>query len=314
MEDLLNLGEYRYLMGIPGSEKWIKVKLIGGGWSPDLKFKITTVDGFNYLIRVTDIKSIDKKKMEYESICELDTLGINFTNPYSFGTLDDVGKLYMVLRWVDGKNVEEAVPELTTQQQYECGVKAGKLLRKIHSLPSKLTPTEWKQKNLKILAERDNLYKACDYYKIEYYDEMMCFINANMKYLDNRPLVFHHGDFQGRNIIIDENGDIGVIDFERTSSGDPYEEFNRMMIYTRRFSVDFSRGQIDGYFENEKIPEEFFPIVAFHSAMKLLTTIVFGVTTKQEHIYKENELAKEVLYEDYKGFTSVVPSWYEAKD
>jgi len=276
-----------------------------------LKFKITTTGGDKLLLRVSDIKSLEKKKIEYAAVCELDTLDILFSKPYEFGTLENIGKTFMILKWIDGDNVEQATKKLTSAQQYAAGIKAGQLLRKIHTLPSKLTAEEWKQKNIKILTERSALYNACDYYKIEYYEEMMNFINKNMNYLNNRPLTFHHGDFQGRNIIISDDGDVGVIDFERTSSGDPFEEFNRMMIYTRRFSTEFSRGQINGYFGNEKIPEEFFPIVAFHSAMKLLTTIVFGVATKQRHIYAENEIAKQVLFEDYKGYTSFIPAWYK---
>lgn len=311
--NVLNDAEYKFLHLIQGSEKWLSAILVGGGWSSDLKFKVETVSGEKLLLRISDIKTLEKKKAEYSAICEVDKLGILMSKPYEFGTLDEAGKLYMKLAWLDGDNVEDAMPKLNLKQQYEAGIKAGQLLRKLHTLPSQLTPEQWKQKNIKALTERDALYRGCDYYKIEHYDEMMQFINESMYLLDNRPLTFHHGDFQGRNIIVTPDCKVGVIDFERTSSGDPYEEFNRMMAYTRRFSVDFSRGQIDGYFGDEKIPENFFHIVAFHTAMKLLTTIIFGVVNKQKHIYEENELAKEVLYNDYKGYTQLVPDWYSKR-
>ncbi len=310
-KNIINDAEFSYLHHIKGNENWVSAVIVGGGWSSDIKFKVVTSDGQKLLLRVSDIKSLEKKKAEYDAVCEVNTLGVLMSKPYEFGTLEEDGKLYMKLAWLEGDNVEEAMPKLTAIQQYEAGIKAGQLLRKIHSLPSKLSPEQWKAKNIKVLTERVALYKDCDYYKIEHYEEMMNFINDSMFLLDNRPLTFHHGDFQGRNIIVSNTGEVGVIDFERTSSGDPYEEFNRMMAYTRRFSVDFSRGQIDGYFGNEPIPDNFFHIVAFHTAMKLLTTIIFGVTTKQKHIYEENELAKEVLFKDYKGYTQFVPDWYK---
>lgn len=309
----VNVLKYRYLHKIAGSDNWVSAIPVGGGWSSDVKFKVILRDGSKLLLRVSDIKFLDKKKAEYEALEQVASLGILMSTPYEFGIIEGEDKLYMKLAWIDGDNVEDAMPKLTKQQQYEAGLKAGRLLKKLHTLPSNLTPEQWKQKNIKVLTERDALYQACDYYKIEHYEEMMQFIQNNMSLLDNRPLTFHHGDFQGRNIIVTPSGDVGVIDFERTSSGDPYEEFNRMMAYTRRFSEEFSCGQIDGYFENEDIPEEFFRVVAFHTAMKLLTTIIFGVTTKQKHIYEENELAKEILFNDYKGYTQFVPDWYVKK-
>lgn len=312
-QNILNDKTYSFLHGISGSDRWRSAELVGGGWSSDVKFKVTTDDGEHLLLRISDIKSLDKKRAEYDAVCEIAATGVNMSKPYEFAIIEGADKLYMKLSWLEGDNVEEAMPKYTPAQQYQLGLKAGRLLRAIHTLPSKLTPEQWKAKNIKVLTERVEIYRGLKDYKIAHFDEMMKFIDDSFFLLDNRSLVFHHGDYQGRNIIVSDNGEVGVIDFERTSSGDPYEEFNRMMTYTRRFSVDFSRGQIDGYFENEKIPDEFFHVMAFHTAMKLLTTIIFGVSTNQKHIYEENELAKEVIYKDYDGFRCVVPSWYKMK-
>ena len=37
--------------------------------------------------------------------------------------------------------------------------------------------------------------------------------------------MYQHGDFHPGNLIYMENGEIGVIDFNRWEVGDPYEEF-----------------------------------------------------------------------------------------
>lgn len=210
--NVIDDSEYSFLHLIQGSDRWRSAMLVGGGWSSDLKFKVLTIDGEEILLRVSNIKSLEKKKAEYAAICQVDKLGILMSKPYEFGTLEEAGKLYMKLAWIDGDNVEEAMPKLTATQQYEAGIKAGQLLRKLHTLPSNLTAEQWKQKNIKVLTERDALYRSCDYYKIKHYDEMMRFINDSMYLLDNRPLSFHHGDFQGRNIIITSKGEVGVID------------------------------------------------------------------------------------------------------
>ena len=270
--------KYQYLNKIKGSQTWYLAELVGGGWSADLKFKVFAENGEKLLLRVSDIKTKEKKEKEYNALCQVDDLGILVSKPYRFGIVAESGKVFMILGWIEGKNVEQSMPNLTLHQQYVAGVEAGKILRKMHSLPSELSKSDWKEKNLKVLHERTELYRGLNY-KIEHFDEIMKFINSNINLLDNRKLTFHHGDYQGRNIIVSDDCKVGVIDFERTSSGDPFEEFNRMMIYTRRFSETFCCGQIDGYFGEEQIPEEFWKVVAFHASMKLLMTIIYGVAT-----------------------------------
>ena len=147
-KNVINNLEYSFLHLIKGSDKWISAMPVGGGWSSDIKFKVQTADGEKILLRVSDIKSLEKKKAEYAAICQVDKLGILMSKPYEFGALEEAGKLYMKLAWLDGDNVEEAMPKLTASQQYEAGIKAGQLLRKLHTLPSNLTAEQWKQKNM----------------------------------------------------------------------------------------------------------------------------------------------------------------------
>lgn len=311
---MINDKECVYLNSIPEIKGFASATLVGGGWSTDDKFMIVDKNGKKHLLRVSDISLKDKKKAEYEVLLSLDGLGISYSQPLAFGELPEAGKVYMLLSWMDGENVEVMMPHLTAQEQYQCGVKAGRILRKMHSIASDGSQEAWRNKNLKKLRERLVLYQEIDNYKIEHLDEMVDFINNNLDLLNNRPMTFLHGDYQGRNIIVDEQCNVCAIDFERAAYGDPYEEFNRMMTYTRRWSIDFCRGQVDGYFEGESIPDNFWRIVAFHCALNLITTIVFGLHTNQKHIYEENELAKQIIYDDFKGYTDFTPEWFVNRD
>lgn len=302
--------EYEYLNCIPNSNKYISAELVGGGWSSDLKFKLVDKENKPFLLRVSNISQKEKKQSEFNVLISLKDLGISYSNPLEFGVLEEYAKVYMLLSWMTGDNVEVMMPKLSEKEQYECGVKAGVMLRKMHTIPASVSCEDWKNKNLKKLKERLELYEKCDGYVIEHIDEMVKFIDDNVDLLDNRPMRFLHGDYQGRNIVVDNDCNVGVIDFERTAFGDPFEEFNRMMTYTRRWSIDFCRGQVDGYFLNESIPDNFWKIVAFHCALNLITTIVYGVYTQQKHIYEENEIAKNVIYDDFEGFTKFAPKWY----
>ena len=303
--------EYAFLKDIPGSEHFKSTTTVGGGWSSDIKFHIETDDGKHFLMRVSDIAQLDKKRKEYDVLQKLAGTGINYSKPYLFGTSQKHGIVYMILDWIDGDNVEIMMPKLSKEKQYECGFTAGKYLRRMHQIDGKVDIEAWRNKNLKKLNERLELLKQCeDRYHMNHLEEMVAFINNNMDCLENRKMVFLHGDYQGRNIVVDVDGTVGVIDFERTAEGDGYEEFNRMMTYTRKWSVDFCKGQIDGYFDGEEIPELFWRCNAFHCALNLITTIAFGVYNNKEEIYTENQESSDIIFDDLDGYTNLIPSWY----
>ena len=246
----------------------------------------------------------------YKILLSLQNLDIIYSRPVLFGKISEFGKVYMILTWINGENVEIMMPKLSKMQQYECGFKAGQILHKIHSISGKGFAKEWKNKQLSKLKERLRFYKNDKSYIIKHLDNMLNFIYNNMDLLNNRPMTLIHGDYQGRNIIVDNKCNIGIIDFERILYGDPYEEFNRMMIYTRRWSIEFCKGQINGYFSEKEIPENFWKITALHCAISLITTITYGHYTNQKYIYEENEISNEIIYNDYKSYTSFVPEWF----
>ena len=65
--------------------------------------------------------------------------------------------------------------------------------------------------------------------KKEEYREIKEGITANRYLLKDRPQVYQHGDYHIGNMMIDHNGQLHVIDFNRNDYGDPWEEFNRIV-------------------------------------------------------------------------------------
>lgn len=51
------------------------------------------------------------------------------------------------------------------------------------------------------------------------------YINENRHLLKDRPQVYQHGDYHIGNMMIDRNGKLHIIDFNRNDYGDPWEEF-----------------------------------------------------------------------------------------
>ena len=121
-------------MDIESSSNWQAVEQISKGWSSDKKYMIKTKSGELLLLRIADIEQYDSKKKEYEIITKYSKLGINMSMPIEFGTSNDGKNVYMLLSWIEGKDLEEVLPRLSVDEQYQLGRQAGTILRKLHSI------------------------------------------------------------------------------------------------------------------------------------------------------------------------------------
>lgn len=61
--------------------------------------------------------------------------------------------------------------------------------------------------------------------------------------------------------MIDRNGKLQIIDFDRYDFGDPWEEFNRI-VWCAQKSPLFASGMVNGYFDGD-VPPEFWRSVHF---------------------------------------------------
>ena len=125
-------------MDIESSSNWQAVEQISKGWSSDKKYMIKTKSGELLLLRIADIEQYDSKKKEYDIITKYSKLGINMSMPIEFGTCNDGKNAYMLLSWIEGKDLEEVLPQLSVDEQYQLGRQAGTILRKLHSIEVEL--------------------------------------------------------------------------------------------------------------------------------------------------------------------------------
>ncbi len=51
------------------------------------------------------------------------------SKPLAFGLCDNNEHVYMLLTWVEGEDLETALPKLFKEEQYELGRSAGRILR-----------------------------------------------------------------------------------------------------------------------------------------------------------------------------------------
>ena len=291
---------------IPGFETWESVELLSKGWSTDKKYIVKTKMGETLLLRIASAEEFEQKKKEYEIICKYAKLGFEMSKPLSFGLCNSGEHVYMLLTWVEGEDLEEALPKLSEKEQYELGRSAGRILRQIHSIPVEAEDVPEQTKQAKKLwqlgrYEESQVRIANDETAVQY-------VKENIDKLWLEPPVYQHGDFHPGNLIFTPNKTLGVIDFNRWEVGDPYEEFYKLESFGVEISVPYCIGQIDAYF-NDKVPMQFWETLAVYVAHASLFSIKWAEKFGQEDI---DGMVRRCLaaMEHYNGFNTVVPSWY----
>lgn len=298
---------YKEFCDIPEFQKWTKIEKINAGWSRDIKYYIKDCDGEEFLLRISDASLYNEKKKEFEMIKKFNTLSFAMSQAIDFGMCNDNKNVYMLLSWVNGENLEDVIGSLTEKEQYELGIQAGKILKEIHSL--KVEPCDFpvKDKREKKLMKLKRYEESS--VRIENDEEIIDFVKSNIDKVNLLPPVYEHGDFHSGNLLITQDGKIGVIDFNRWECGDRYEEFYKVQSFDVEVSIPFSIGQIDGYFDlNPK--EDFWEALAVYSAHASLFSIAWAEKFGEEEVEGMKKRCQRAI-RDYDNFKILIPHWYE---
>ena len=214
------------MKGINSYDTFIKMEPIYKGQSNDEKYYIETVDGKRLLLRVTDIKEYERKKAEYGMMERVYKLGVLTPTPYDFGLCDEGKKVYSLSGWLDGKDAETLIPLMTEEEQYSLGVKAGAVLRKIHTLPAPDDAEPWDVRFRQKVQTRIDLYVKHNLIS-DNGEIIVQYLNDRQGLLNNRPQTFWHGDYNMGNLLITPDGEIGTIDYNywNLDYGDPWWDF-----------------------------------------------------------------------------------------
>ena len=114
---------------------------IDKGWSGDQKYCAVTADGTKYLLRISSIDRLERKRREYEKMSEVAQLGIPMCLPVEFGTSEEGA--YSIQSWIDGEDAEEKVMAMDVAEQYRYGLDAGRILAKIHTVRAPVVALSW---------------------------------------------------------------------------------------------------------------------------------------------------------------------------
>ena len=289
---------------IGSSRNWTLVEPVNKGWSSDRKFYITTDSGEHLLLRLSDMDRSAEKKKEFAIIEKYSRLGFPMSMPLEAGVCRD--GVYMLLTWVEGTDLEAVLPGLPETEQYRLGREAGKILKKIHSIPlaeEDIPAATKKEKKLLQLSR----YEASDL-RIPQDETAILYVKENIDRIWQKPPVYLHGDFHPGNLIYTEDSSLGVIDFNRWEVGDPYEEFYKLESFGTEVSIPYCTGQIDAYFD-DSVPMDFWRANAVYVAQASLFSIKWAEKFGRRDIDRMVERANRAFY-DFDRFRRIIPKWY----
>ena len=284
----------------------ISKTLIEKGWSGDKKYCAVTADGQKYLLRISSIDRLERKRREYEKMSEVAQLGIPMCLPVEFGTCEEGA--YSIQSWIEGEDAEEAIMAMDSAAQYRYGADAGRILAKIHRIPAPIDAPSWESRFNAKIDRKINMYENCELKYENGGDSFLKYISENRNLLQGRPQSYQHGDYHIGNMMVTNDGVLTIIDFDRDDFGDPWEEFNRI-VWCAQAAPAFASGMVDGYFDGN-VPIDFWKLLALYICSNTLSSLPWAIPFGDEQIQVMRKQAAQVL-EWYVGMQQVIPTWYK---
>ena len=304
--------EYEFT-DIPGFDTFAKIDPITKGYSVNMKYCVTKKDGTKYLLRIAPIAQYESNKALFDLQKQASNLGAPMCEPIDFGICN--AGVYSLQSWINGEDLEYVLPTLSKAEQYKLGIKAGEILRKIHSIPvpsshieywtAKPINEDWEVRFNRTLDNAIYEYNKSSL-RFDGDDKVINYIKENRYLLKCRPISFGFDDFNVFNMML-SHGRLVIIDFERYNICDPWEEFGDI-VWSVKFSPHFATGQICGYFCGEP-PDEFFKLLALYSSEYLLAFWKLHPITTDFGQKVTLPLSQNIL-QWFDGMKNHVPTWY----
>lgn len=270
------------------------------GWSSDHKIILDFVT-HRWLVRISEKKTFDAKQEEFHAIKQLSHLR-SIPKAIEMGVIED--EVYVIYSYLEGEPLEITLPLLFEHEQHTLGVKAGRILKEIHTL-TKRENLNTKEVLAKKIQTREAKMQALGVH-FDGYELCLAKLKELHENYQQTEACFRHGDFHVGNMLYTPEGNVGVVDFNRSDIGDPMEDFNRMFQFTKNISPAFAKGQLKGY--GLEINEETFKHLMLFVLMDATFGILWSLEFGDDDVKRHEAFVKQLLKET-RNFETFIPSW-----
>ena len=280
-----------------------KVEYVNKGTN-DEKYYVETYDGRQLMLRIMNITKYEQKKKEHAMLERITGLDIAFSRPVEFGLCNNGKNVYQLLTWIDGEDAESVLPKCTKTEQYNIGLKAGKVFKKINSIPAPDETEAWDIKLSRMLKELTNEFNSKMELHSEFGETVLGYFKENV--LGVRSQSFCHGDCNPGNIIIMPNGEIGVIDFGCTYC-DPCYDISQAGWYPTRFPYFYS-GLIRGHYGKDPTIE-YWKAYTYYWALNIFYALLYPQWVGLDNLENGKKIVRDILdWSD--NLSNPIPNWY----
>ncbi len=286
---------------IPSSKEWKNLNVISIGYDLCKKYSFEFKNQ-KYILKIFSQDQVQKKKVEFDTLKELESINIITPTPIKFSKLGD--EYYYILSWVEGLTLKDWSKNRSDIEMYEIGIEVGKKIKLLHNITKN---TDVHDKVDKIIFKLKS-FETKDI-SLEHRDIVLNYVYDNIDKLYRQPVSLIHSDLTESNIIINENNDIGFIDFGSTGANYSYYDFHQVQMYNRFFNIPFSIGIINGYLEKEE-NTLFWDSFAIYSAYLSLNKIVWAQKYNNQGLIDDMIHRSYQTFQDFQGFTQNKPLWY----
>lgn len=275
------------------------------GWSNDYKLHLYTNQG-DFLLRISEYSNKQETIKKYEYSKTLYNDKIKMSKSLCIDSLDHKYILWL-LSWIPGNELRQVIDTFSYSEQYCIGYKAGSNLKILHENQSEIKNISWSSLYGEKIKKKIDRYLRCgDKYDND--EVVLDYIYNHINLLDDRPIIIQHGDYHDGNIVINLNKQIGIIDYNRIDIGDPWQEFDKT-IWSLKYSLGFTQGIVDGYFDNN-IPEKFFQLLALYVSVLQISNLPWAIKYNQRNqVQICKEQTKKLIFW-YDNYNTVIPKWF----